>query len=423
MAPRRRILVLTRHPPLPWEDGAGAYLFEVLQFLHARGFEIHVGWLAPHDHLRWQGVWRLPAAYATVVRLHTPGGWRLGRCQFYPDIYWLPFKARALHAAKRLLSRFGLHVRRHTPRPEPSAPPTGNLPATGWMAVPSAAEHAFASGLLARLRPATVIVNYAWLTPLFGDAPAGRSFHRVCLHPDIAWQRAAIQAALDHRAPEITPEREAALLQQASLIVSISETDAAEHRRLAPQATVLLAPKAVAAQPQPVPAIDSPRLLFVGSGNSFNAAGLAWFLAEVWPLIRASNTETTLDICGSVAAAVPARPAGVTFHGSVADLAPYYRSAALVIVPLLHATGLNIKLVDAAARGRAIVATSATLDGAPFLADAVRHADTPAAFAQAVLALLADAPGRAALGTRGLAAVARHLAPENCYAPLAAALA
>ncbi len=200
-----------------------------------------------------------------------------------------------------------------------------------------------------------------------------------------------------------------------------SDADLRDHRALVPECDLVLAPKAV--EPHPLPPSNTPRLLFVGSGNSFNAAGLAWFLAEVWPLVRAARPDATLDVCGTVASAVTARPDGTRFLGAVADLDCYYHSAAIVIVPLLHATGLNIKLVDAAARGRAIVTTPATLDGAPFLVGTVASAETPADFARAVINLLAHPAARLELAERSLAAVRGRLAPEACYATLAAALA
>ncbi len=421
MSPRRTILVLTRHTPLPWEDGAGAYLFDILDYLHSRGFEIHVAWLAPHDHLRWQGVWTLPADFARVVHLHAPGAIRVGRRLVFPAVYWQPLQARTLHLVKRCFAALGIRVGRPRPTADRPPPTVHRPPTAAWMAEPSAAEHAYAARLLAALRPTAVIANYAWMTPLFTAAPERLSFRRVCLHPDVAWKRAAHQSSLTRQTPAITPDAEAALLRAANTVVSISEADLRDHRLLAPETDLVLAPKAVHAAA--LPPAREPRLLFVGSGNSFNAAGLAWFLAEVWPLIRSARPDASLDVCGTVATAVAARPEGVRFHGPVADLDVFYRTASIVVVPLLHATGLNIKLVDAAARGRAIVTTPATLDGAPFLVGTVASAAAPAEFAAITLHLLGDSAARDALAERSLAAVRERLAPEACYATLAAALA
>jgi len=408
----RTVLVLTRHTPLPNEDGPGAYLFDILRHLRSQGFTVHVAWLAPHEHLRRQGLWSLPAEFARAFHLHVPGAVHIGRHQFFPGNCRLRLRA--------WLRRF---ITRGTAAPQPVQHVPGGISTrhdSDRMDAPSDAERAFAAGLLASLRPSAVIANYAWLTPLFAAAPAGLSFRRICLHPEVAWKRAAIQSSITGCPPAITAGAEAALLGAAGTIVCPSDADIREHRLRLPDGDFVLAPKAV--RPQPLPPATAPRLLFVGSSSSPNAAGLAWFLAEVWPQIRAGRPAAELDVCGSVAEVVPARPAGVGFHGHVDDLEAFYRTAAIVIVPLLHATGLSIGLVDAAARGRAIVTTPAPLDGAPFLAGTVASAEKPAVFASLVLSLLADPVARLELAERSLAALRGRLDPETCYATLTAAL-
>jgi succinoglycan biosynthesis protein ExoO len=164
-------------------------------------------------------------------------------------------------------------------------------------------------------------------------------------------------------------------------------------------------------------------VLFVGSDNAFNLEGVTWFLASVWPSVLRRVPAARLDLCGAIARGLPRPlPAGVDDHGGVPDLTPFYREAAVVVVPLLRATGLNIKLVEAAGLGRAIVATGTTLEGAPFLRDAVEAAETAEAFADSVARLLLDPAARDALAARARAVVAGTLSPETCYGPLAAAL-
>src|SRR5690606_25922884 len=95
---------------------------------------------------------------------------------------------------------------------------------------------------------------------------------------------------------------------------------------------------------------------------------------------------------------------------------------AVVIVPLIHATGLNIKLVEAAAQGRAILTTPAPLTGAPFLRDAVAVEAQATDFATVLVDLLHSFARRQQLATRALEAVRQHLSPDACYRPLAEAL-
>jgi succinoglycan biosynthesis protein ExoO len=412
MPSARRVAIITRHTPLPWDDGAGSYLHDVAAFLASRGHRVDVLWLEPHEPIRWQRLWRLPAAFSPNVRLHLPGAWRCGRRYVFPRVIWLPLKARALHRLRRLLE--ALHLLRPRSRPGPTA--TGE-PGSGrpWMSAPSPAELALTARWLSDRRPDVVIASYAWLAPML-ELPAARSARRLCLTHDVAWRRAQLSAPAG-TPPEVTVTQEAAWLQAADTLVAISPADARDLQALAPRARVIVAPKAFAVGPTAAAPLP-PRLLFVGSANAFNVAGLRWFLAEVWPRIRTALPEAALEVCGSIAHAFPAAPAGVVFRGGVPDLAPHYAAAAVVIVPLRQATGLNIKLAEAAAHGRAIVATPVTLEGAPFLRDAVTTADSAPDFAAAVLALLGDGVARAAASARSLAAARRHLSPEACYGPL-----
>jgi succinoglycan biosynthesis protein ExoO len=411
------ILIVTRHTPLPWEDGAGAYLHDLASYLAGNGFRVEILWLAPHDHLRWQKVWRLPDTFAACVRLRLPGALRWGRRYFFPGMLWNPWRARVLHRVRQVLAATGIAAPR---RPTAVATPVPRP----WMSPPSPEESALVAQRVGQLRPAIVIVSYAWMCPLFTH-PGLQSIKSVCLTHDVAWQRARqVAAAGPGGSPTVTREVEAAWIQSAGTLIAISQADAAELSSLAPSAAVLVCPKACDPHSPVLPDADlaAHRVLFVGSGNLFNAGGLDWFLREIWPAVQAAVPGARLDVCGSVDRAVSFRPAGVAFHGNVPDLGPFYRTATVVIVPLLYASGLNIKLIDAAAAGRAIVASDVVLTGAPFLRDAVYAAGSAVGFATALQLLLTDGVANAIAAAAALAAVRTHLSPAACYGPLAAHL-
>jgi succinoglycan biosynthesis protein ExoO len=398
----RTVLVLTRHTPFPWEDGPGAYLFDILHHLHERGFSVHVGWIAPPESVHKRAVLSLPTSFARVVRLHLPGALRIG--------HHIVFARECRRLARQQLWRTS------TMAPPPLScafEPEETLPITP-------VDRAFAARLIVSLRPAAVIANYAWLVPLFTSAPADLSFRRICLHPETVWKRTAAAAARTGIPPTITAEREAALFEAADSIICPTATDIHEHSRLLPHCDFILAP--FAQRPAPLPPSTARRLLFVGSRTTANAEGLAWFLGEVWPQVRAAMPDIALDICGNVAEHIHVRPLDTVFHGPVADLEPYYREAALVIVPRLHPGGLCLKLVEAAAHGRAIVTTRPPLESEPFLAGTVAVADTPADFAMHTTSLLAAPAARLELGERAIAAIRGRLDAGSCYATLEAAL-
>src|SRR5690606_15369674 len=131
--------------------------FDILRYLHQAGIEVHVAWLAPHSHLRRLGVWTLPADFSQAVTLHTPDGYRLGRRQLFPAVYWQPRNARLLHSTKPALARVGITVSRRHDRPA-----AARLPRRAWMALPNEEELAFVSRVVERIQPDSVLANYAW---------------------------------------------------------------------------------------------------------------------------------------------------------------------------------------------------------------------------------------------------------------------
>lgn len=213
---------------------------------------------------------------------------------------------------------------------------------------------------------------------------------------------------------------EIALLSRADAVIAIQSTEAdflAEH---VPSTRPILAPMAV----RPVEDAqlgEGNRLLFVGSNTAPNVTGLEWMFDTVWPRLRECLPGVALDIVGSVSAAFPrGGPPGVTFHGMVVDLAAFYARAGIVASPLTFGSGLKIKLVEALAQGKAVVATSVTLQGVEQQCwGAVARADDPRSFADACLALVDD-ERRLALARSALAAAREHFSPHTCHAEFTA---
>jgi len=84
---------------------------------------------------------------------------------------------------------------------------------------------------------------------------------------------------------------------------------------------------------------------------------------------------------------------------------PYYWGAEEVVVPLLQGGGTRVKILEAAASGKAIVTTTVGVEGLRFAAAAdLVVADAPIEFADAILRLTADPDRRARLGARARAA-------------------
>ncbi len=154
-------------------------------------------------------------------------------------------------------------------------------------------------------------------------------------------------------------------------------------------------------------------LVFVGSMDWHpNEDGMAWFLSQVYPLIRRHSPQASLTIVGRSPSqrlrALAAADATVEIAGTVDDVRPYLARAETVIVPLRIGGGTRIKIYEAMAMDRPVVSTTLGAEGLPL--DAGREialADSAQDFAGSVSALLADPARRSALARAGFDRVTR----------------
>jgi polysaccharide biosynthesis protein PslH len=154
---------------------------------------------------------------------------------------------------------------------------------------------------------------------------------------------------------------------------------------------------------------DPVGLLFTGAMNyAPNADGVLHFCSEILPAIHASIPETSLAVVGRNP---PARIQSlgtdkIAITGTVRDVRPWMDRAAVFVVPLRVGGGTRLKILEAMACGRAVVSTSLGCEGLDVTnEDDILIADTPMAFANAVVRCLRDPGLRRRLGARGRALV------------------
>ena len=148
--------------------------------------------------------------------------------------------------------------------------------------------------------------------------------------------------------------------------------------------------------PFPPPDGSTFTLLFVGTlGYEPNEDALLFFCASILPHLQAgADRPVTLRIVGTGVGPAVRRldsQAGVEVVGEVPDVAPWYRDAHLAVVPLRAGGGTRIKVLEAFAHRRPVVATSLGIEG--IAAEDGRHAriaDDAGTFATACLHLLHD---------------------------------
>jgi polysaccharide biosynthesis protein PslH len=109
---------------------------------------------------------------------------------------------------------------------------------------------------------------------------------------------------------------------------------------------------------------DPLRLLFVGNGAFWPYAhGLEWFAREVMPLL-ASRWPVAFDVVGARPADPVAGP-GITYHGRVPDVRPFYDAAHALVVPVFEGSGTRLKIIEAAFLGRPVISTGFGAEGLP----------------------------------------------------------
>ncbi len=173
-------------------------------------------------------------------------------------------------------------------------------------------------------------------------------------------------------------------------IITLSQADADfVHSHWRHSHTTVI-PSGINIPTSPAPPLPTQaRVLFVGNGrHQPNHDGMMWFLQHCWADIRRQLPDCELHLVGD---ALPHYDLpGIVWHGMVPDVTPYYHAARVVIAPIGWGAGVRIKILEACAQHRPIVATSAACDGLDVTAQHLVIADDPAQFRNAVIMLCRD---------------------------------
>lgn len=259
-----------------------------------------------------------------------------------------------------------------------------------------------------------ILAQYIFMTRLF--PLMGPNTLRIVHTHDVFSQKASNVVAYGITDAHVSESDEARLLNRADVVMAVTPEDARALRRLAPSKEVVLNQVDAAVSP------DSawptrPAAFLPASGNRLNVTGLRDFLKFAWPGVRAAVPEAELRIAGAVGSAVPPGTPGIVALGRVADLAPEYAAARVVINPAVAGTGLKIKSVEALAHLRPVVGWPHNRDGlSPALSSFVDEATTWREFADAVVARLRQ--HQSPFGDEERRVVAAALSPEVAYGEL-----
>jgi sugar transferase (PEP-CTERM/EpsH1 system associated) len=164
-------------------------------------------------------------------------------------------------------------------------------------------------------------------------------------------------------------------------------------------------------------------LAFVGALDYLpNEDAAMWFAREMWPALRAKFPTAEFRIIGrnpTPAVKALASIPGVNLVGQVPDVRPFVASAAVVVVPLRLARGVQNKVLEAMAMAKAIVAAPASLAALQTVSGVhLLSATSPQEWVDAVGGLLSDPLKREQLGTAARLYVEERHHWERCLQPL-----
>jgi len=184
-------------------------------------------------------------------------------------------------------------------------------------------------------------------------------------------------------------------------IAAITHNDEERFRKLGCTKFIRTIPFGISSPevlPQPN-ALQTKTLFHIGSMNWLpNQEGIRWFLKECWPLIHVKFPEGKLVLAGREMPRWMLNTviAGVEIKGEVPDATQFMCENGIMIVPLFSGSGVRVKIIEAMALGKTVIATSVGAEGIMCQHQKnILIADTPADFLEAIISCYTD-PGMAA---------------------------
>ena len=210
-------------------------------------------------------------------------------------------------------------------------------------------------------------------------------------------------------------------LDTCDALVTITDDDARDFRALGCTRPIFVLPGGVDIS-------NSERTtLSAGEKRSDNARGSVGFLgsldyrpnqeAALWiaETLR-PRLDAAIHIAGSNAPALlreRLEASGVTFEGRVADAGAFIRSMDVMIAPLFSGGGMRIKILEAMAQGRPVVATTLGAAGIAVIhGENILLADDAETFAATVAGLLHDRTRAASIGNAARLLVASRYSTD-----------
>jgi glycosyltransferase involved in cell wall biosynthesis len=255
-----------------------------------------------------------------------------------------------------------------------------------------------------RHSPATILVDYdppsAWALEMLRSTGGLR---RLARHAEVAaWRR-----------------NERMTRPRFDAIVVFAERDRVEVAPTAGKAAVVRIPLAVDVPERPLDPVgrQPPTVLFVGGfAHPPNVDAALWLATSVFPRVLERVPDACLDIVGHEPGEEirALECSSVNVHASVPSVTPYMDRAAVIAAPIRLGGSMRMKVLEALAAGKALVATPRASEGVDAIAE--EHfllAADEQELVDAISELLLDRDRRRRLGERARAWAEQNLGWER----------
>ncbi|MDT8283230.1 MAG: glycosyltransferase family 4 protein, partial [Gammaproteobacteria bacterium] len=167
----------------------------------------------------------------------------------------------------------------------------------------------------------------------------------------------------------------------------------------------------------PQPENEKPKhLIFAGALNWYpNRDAMLYFSREIWPLLKKSDPNITMNVVGSSPPSelfeLAAKDPNFKVHGFVDDVREYISSASIYVCPITDGGGTKLKILDSFAMGMATVAHPVACEGiSAYDGDNVLFASSVEEFVEKITLLTQDHALRKRLGANARKTAVREYA-------------
>jgi glycosyltransferase involved in cell wall biosynthesis len=213
---------------------------------------------------------------------------------------------------------------------------------------------------------------------------------------------------------------ESSVIRQVHAVVVFTESD---REAIAPfagaQSRIVRIPLGTMVPDRALNPIGRPpvSLLFIGNFvHPPNADAALRLITDIFPRVQPHFPDLVLQIVGDQPTNQMLRMANdkVVVTGRVPDVTPYLDAAGVVVMPLRIGGGMRVKVLEALAAGKAVIASSLALEGLDITpGEHVMLAETEQQFADALVELVADPEKRGHLASRARAWACANLGWER----------